>query len=180
MQPDKVLSSTEAFDAAVVKAMRQLSRYPEVVFVGQSVRWDGARIFTTLEGVPMNRREEYPVIEDHQLGYCIGLAMCGRIPVCIYPRIDFMLLATNQLINHLDKLPALWGIQPKVIIRTTVGRRKPLNAGPQHTNDHTSAFRQMLTTVTVIQVRTGDDVTTAYEKAIRTPGSFLIVENPLG
>lgn len=168
------------FDEAVVRAMRFLGEQERTVFVGQSVSYDGARIYTTLDGVPMEKRREHPVIEDHQLGYCIGLAMTGLIPICIYPRIDFMLLACNQLVNHLDKLQALWGIEPKVIIRTAVGRKKPLDAGPQHTNNHTTAFRHMLTTVQVVELTDAFKVEQAYHDALWSKGSWLIVENPRG
>ena len=150
------------------------------LFIGQSVCYDGSRIFTTLDGVPMEKRREHPVIEDHQLGYCIGLAMKGFVPICIYPRIDFMLLATNQLVNHLDKIPALWGIKPKVIVRTTVGRKHPLDAGPQHTNNHTEAFRTMLTTVKVRELREAEEVEEVYREALLSDNSWLIVENPNG
>lgn len=174
------MAAAEVFDSEVVRAMRMLAQHPKTVFVGQSVRYDGSRIFTTLDGVPMVKRREHPVIEDHQLGYCIGLAMNGDIPICVYPRIDFMLLAVNQLVNHLDKIPALWGIRPKVIIRTTVGRKKPLDAGPQHTNNHTEAFRQMLTTVRVVELTKACDVFGAYSQALESEGSTLLVENPSG
>ena len=30
--------------------------------------------------------------------------MSGKIPVSIFPRWNFLLLAINQLVNHLDKL----------------------------------------------------------------------------
>ncbi|MGP1675918.1 MAG: hypothetical protein ACTS6J_02015 [Burkholderiales bacterium] len=147
------------------------------VFVGQSVRYDGAAIHASLNGVPMAQRIELPVIEDFQLGYCTGLALAGKLPVCIYPRIDFLVLALNQLVNHLDKLP-LFGWQPKVIIRTTVGHKRPLDAGPQHTQDHTEAFRSMLRNVIVDQVRNAAEVREAYARAIAWSGSTLIIENP--
>ena len=38
------------------------------------------------------------------MGMTIGLLMAGKIPVSIYPRWNFLLLAINQLVNHLDKL----------------------------------------------------------------------------
>lgn len=169
----------EDFDRAVVRAMNALAEHPRTVFVGQSVRYDGARIFSTLEGVPMQRRREHPVIEDHQLGYSIGLAMRGLIPVCIYPRIDFLLLAMNQLVNHLDKIPTLWGIHPKVIVRTTVGTKKPLDAGPQHTQNHTGAIRSMLQSVRVEEVTSAHEVEETYLRALHERQSFLIVENYL-
>ena len=166
--------SRSDFAQAVNEAMRMLAKH-DAVFVGQSVRYDGAAIYHSLDGVPDRQRIELPVIEDFQMGYCTGLAIAGNFPVCIYPRMDFMLLATNQIVNHLDK--SVW--KPKLIIRTTVGQKKPLDAGPQHTQNHTEAFRLMLTTVHVEEVRTPGAVKYAYEKAVNRSGATMIVENPL-
>ena len=43
----------------------------------------------------------------------------------IFPRWNFLLLATNQLVNHLDKFSDMsdGGYQPKAIIRTSIGSR---------------------------------------------------------
>lgn len=165
------------FKQAVIDAMRRLAEDERTVFVGQSVRYDGAAIFDTLDGVPMEKRIEMPVAEDFQMGYCTGLALMGKIPVCIFPRFDFLLLATNQLVNHLDKLP-LFGWNPRVIVRTTVGQRFPLDAGPQHTQDHTIAFRNMLTRIPVFMVKTAHQVQEAYADALERRGPTLIVEKP--
>lgn len=166
-----------AFAKAVNDAMLRLAALPNTVFVGQSMRYDGAAIYHSVAGVPMEQRIEMPVIEDFQLGYCTGLAIAGKLPICIYPRMDFMLLAMNQLVNHLDKLP-MFGWNPKVIIRCRVGQTTPLDAGPQHTQNHTRAFQTMLHNVRVDEVRTAAEVTSAYERAIAWPCSTLIVENP--
>jgi pyruvate/2-oxoglutarate/acetoin dehydrogenase E1 component len=165
------------FAKTVNNTMRMLAAEPNTVFIGQSVRYDGAAIYHSLEGVPMEKRLEFPVVENLQLGYCTGLSMTGKLPICIYPRIDFMLLAMDQLVNHLDKLP-LYGWNPKVIIRARVGQKYPLDAGPQHTQNHSHAFRQMLTTVEVLEVRQWEDVAPAYELAVGNRHSTLIVENP--
>jgi pyruvate/2-oxoglutarate/acetoin dehydrogenase E1 component len=165
------------FKKAINEAMLMLAADPRSIFVGQSVRYDGAAVYDSLDGVPMGQRIEMPVVEDFQLGFCTGLALMGKIPICIYPRMDFMLLCANQLINHLDKLP-LFGWNPKVIIRTTVGALKPLNAGPQHTQDHTFAFQMMLKTIPVYRVTNDDQVRRAYARAQFVPYSTLIVENP--
>ncbi len=166
------------FAAAVNKAMLMLAADPRTVFIGQSVAYDGAAIFHSLEGVPMDKRLEMPVIEDFQLGYCTGLSLTGKLPVCIYPRMDFMLLAMNQLINHLDKLPG-FGWHPKVIIRARVGQKKPLDAGPQHSGNYSFAFQQMLTTVQVIEATTPMEVSLAYSVALTAKHPVLIVENPI-
>ena len=57
------------YHRAVNAAMLELAKDERVVFVGQSCRYDGAAIYETLEGVPMEKRIEMPVIEDFQLGY---------------------------------------------------------------------------------------------------------------
>ena len=165
------------FARAVNTAMRMLADEEETVFIGQSVKYDGAAIYHSLDGVPISKRVEMPVIEDFQLGYCTGLSLMGKLPVCIYPRFDFMLLCMNQLVNHLDKLPA-FGWSPKVIIRARVGQKKPLDAGPQHTQNYTNAFRHMLTSIEVLEVRTPRHVLEAYALALTNKHSTLIVENP--
>ncbi len=165
------------FKQAVNDAMITLAEDERTVFVGQSVKYDGAAIFDSLQGIQQYKRLEFPVVENLQLGYCTGLSLTGKIPICIYPRMDFMLLAMDQLVNHLDKLP-LYGWKPKVIIRTTVGQKQPLDAGPQHTQDHTRAFQLMLQNVRCTQVRTPNEVGDAYRRAMDFPGSSLIVENP--
>lgn len=65
------------------------------------------------------------------MGMSIGLALGGFLPVSTYPRFDFLLLAFNQMINHLDKFPIITDKQfyPKVIIRVLVGAKKPLDDG---------------------------------------------------
>lgn len=156
--------------------MRMLAADPRTKFIGQSVCYDGAAIYESLEGVPMEKRLEMPVIEDFQLGYCIGLALAGQVPVCIFPRMDFMLLAANQLVNHLDKLP-LFGWKPKVIIRARVGTKHPLDAGPQHTQNYKKEFDLMTCSVQVREVRTAAEVKAVYREALAGSGSYLIVEN---
>ena len=159
--------------------MQMLADDERTIFLGQSVEYAGAAIYHSLDGVPMSKRKEMPVIENFQLGYCTGLSLTGKLPICIYPRMDFMLLAMDQLVNHLDKLP-LFGWHPKVIIRCRVGQKKPLDAGPQHTQNHTYAFRDMLTTVEVRELHHAVDVLPAYKLALHSNHSTLIVENPYG
>ena len=154
-----------------------LANEPRTLFIGQSVCFDGATIYDSLDGVPMAQRLEMPVIEDFQMGYCTGLALTGRMPICIFPRMDFMLLALNQLVNHLDKL-WLYGWQPKVIIRTRVGGKYPLDAGPQHTQNYCQEFSTMVCRVHVVEVRTAEEVTRAYKDAKKSQWPYLIVEHP--
>jgi len=131
----------------VIKAMEMLARDERVIFLGQSVRYSGNAIYKTLLNVPLAKKLELPVFEDTQLGMSIGLALEGYIPVSTFPRMDFLIIAANQLVNHLDKIEEISRGQykPKVIIRTMLGSIKPLYPGPQHCQDHTEALRCLVT-----------------------------------
>lgn len=156
--------------------MGMLAKHPKTLFVGQAVRYDGQRLHATLKDVPMERRIEMPVAENFQVGFCTGLALEGYIPVSIFPRMDFLIIAADQLINHLDKIPLMGGFKPKVIIRTAVGSNKPLDPGHQHTQNHTPALRYMLKTVRVVELFNAKYVYEQYERALACEGSVIMVE----
>ena len=112
-------------DSLLNQAMLMLAAQPKALFLGQNVAYDGNVMFKHLEGVPMEQRLELPVCEELQMGMSTGLALQGILPISIYPRFDFLILALNQLVNHLDKLAYMsrGDYQPKVIIRTKVGSK---------------------------------------------------------
>ena len=130
----------------LTRTMTWLGEQSDTVFLGQSVAYPGNAIFKTLIGVPMEKRIELPVAEEMQMGMSIGMALIGKTVISIYPRFDFLLLAVNQLVNHLDKLDEFTHGQfkAKVIVRVGVGATKPLYPGVQHCGDYTEAFKKML------------------------------------
>lgn len=156
--------------------MALLAQHPKTLFVGQAVKYDGQRAHATFKDVPMERRIEMPVCEDFQMGFCTGLALEGYIPVSFYPRWDFLIIAANQLINHLDKIPVMGGFKPQVIIRTAVGGSSPLNPGPQHTQDHSMSFALMLKNISVIELKKPEWIVDGYQWALESGKSCLLVE----
>lgn len=169
------------FKDELVNAMDLLSAHPKTLFLGQCVKYPGHIMYETLKNVPMSRRTELPVMEDAQLGMSIGLSLMGFIPVSIYPRLDFLILALNQLVNHLDKLTEMSNgeFHPKVIIRSMVGSIKPLYPGPQHCQDHTDAIKSMLTSVRVFKITDASDIVPTYSWALNSSMSSLIIEAPV-
>ncbi|MBM3700835.1 MAG: hypothetical protein FJW68_08015 [Actinobacteria bacterium] len=149
------------------KSMGWLAEKPETIFLGQAVEYPGTMMTNTLADVPKVKLLEMPVAEEMQLGISIGLALNGTIPISIYPRWNFLLLATNQLVNHLDKMPLYSNgeFKPKVIIRTSIGSERPLNPQIQHTGDYSDAFKLMLKIVEVIVLNEPDQIFPAYQKA---------------
>lgn len=164
----------------LIKAMNTLAEQPNSIFLGQSVAWPGHIMTGTLENVPHDRLLELPVTEEMQLGMSIGLALEGYLPVSIFPRMDFLIIAMNQLVNHLDKLAEMscgqW--QPKVLIRTMVGSFYPLYSGPQHIQDHTEVLKLMLTNVDVVKLTCPSHILPMYMKALWSPRSTILVEAP--
>ncbi len=134
------------YKETITQVMTALGKRPDVLFLGQSVRYSGNVMFNTLEGVPMDKRIEMPVAEEMQMGISIGLSLQGYLPISLYPRMDFLILAMNQLVNHLDKIEEMscGQFKPKVIIRTMIGSRTPFEPGVQHRQDHIQTLRMAL------------------------------------
>lgn len=164
----------------LIKSMEYLAEDPRTIFIGQSVKYSGNSIYNTLKTVSDDKKIETPVFEETQMGLSIGLAMEGFVPITCYPRFDFLLLAVNQLVNHLDKMEEMTQgtFMPRVIVRTSIGAKIPLNGGVQHTKNHTQAFRYLLENVEVVLLENKEDIQQAYRHALeREDGkSTLIVE----
>lgn len=160
--------------------MDLLARDPRTVFMGQAVACAGTAMTNTLKNVPREKLLELPVCEELQMGTATGMALTGLVPISIFPRWNFLLLAVNQVVGHLDKLPAMsdGGYRPKVIIRTGIGSERPLHPQFQHVGDFTDAFRLMCKSIEVIRLDEPADIFPAYQKALeREDGrSTLIVE----
>ncbi|MCX7712809.1 MAG: hypothetical protein N2035_03990 [Chthoniobacterales bacterium] len=162
------------------RSMEWLAQDPRVLFIGQAVEVPGTAMSNTVKDIPIIRRIELPVAEEMQMGMTIGLALQGFVPVSIYPRWNFLLLAVNQLINHLDKISIMsnGGYRPKAIIRTGIGSERPLHPQHQHIGDFTEAFCRMCSTIEVIRLDEPEQIFPAYQKALlREDGRCtLIVE----
>jgi len=162
------------------RSMDYLSEHEKVIFIGQAVEYKGTAMTNTLSDVPKEKLREMPVTEEMQMGITTGLALDGWIPISIYPRWNFLLLAVNQLVNHLDKLPKISdnGYSPKVIIRTGIGSERPLHPQHQHVGDFTDAFRNIFQNIDIIRLEKPEEIFPAYKHALkRTDGrQTLIVE----
>ena len=160
--------------------MQFLSKNEKTVFIGQAVEVPGTAMSNTLQGINSNKLIELPVAEEMQMGITAGLALSGDIPISIYPRWNFLLLAMNQLINHLDKVNIMSnnGFDVKAIIRTGVGSQRPLHPQYQHIGDFTDAVKKMCTSIDIIKLNDAEDIFPSYEKALnRKDGkSTILVE----
>ena len=150
------------------RSMEFLASDPRTVFIGQAVAFPGTAMSNTLMGVSKDKLVELPVAEEMQMGMSLGMGLNRLIPVTIFPRWNFLLLAINQLVNHVDKARVMsnGGYDPKIIIRTGIGSERPLHPQHQHIGDFTDAIRKMCTTIEVIRLKEPEDIFPAYEKSL--------------
>jgi pyruvate/2-oxoglutarate/acetoin dehydrogenase E1 component len=162
--------------------MNWLAMQSNTVFLGQAVSYAGTGCYESLTEIPSEKKIEFPVAENFQIGVSIGLAMNGLIPISVVPRWNFLLCAADQIVNHLDKMSLLsdGGYQPKVIIRVAVGSEHPVDPQDQHKGNFSQAFRLMCKTVDIIEVTNPGSILSAYQLAYnRTDGrSTIVVEFP--
>jgi pyruvate/2-oxoglutarate/acetoin dehydrogenase E1 component len=156
------------------RTMTWLSDQPNTVFLGQSVQYTGNALYKTLLSVPEGKKLEMPVAEDMQMGLSIGLSLAGKVPITIYPRMNFLMCAMNQLVNHLDKMSVYSNgeYNPKVIVRVCVGSEKPMNPGVQHCGD----YPIHLDNIPIIRLKNKDDIFRQYELAYYANHSTLLIE----
>ena len=158
--------------------MNYLAKNERTIFLGQAVKVPGTSMSNTFKEINPNKLIELPVAEEMQMGIANGFAINGLIPVSVFPRWNFLLLAINQLINHLDKIKLMSndGYKTKVIIRTGIGSEKPLHPQYQHVGDFTDAVKKMCTNIEIIKLNEVNDIFPSYKKALeREDGKSTIV-----
>lgn len=163
------------YHKAICEEMENLSRINNVIFLGQQVASED--MYDTLCKISMDLRKEIGVAEEMQLGMSIGMALEEFLPISIYQRIDFLPRAFDQLVNHLNLIDKLSrGLySPKVIIRTTIGTKKPLDVGLQHSGD-LSKLLNVAVDFPVLVLETVEDIKKGYELARNIKSSIILIE----
>lgn len=116
------------YAAAIVHALQQeMGHDPRVFVYGEGINDAGAYLNST-DGIAARFGEarcfDVPNCEDALVGLGIGSALMGYRPVFVSLRVDFLMLAMNQIINHAARWPAMTGYQVTVplTIRALIGR----------------------------------------------------------
>lgn len=150
------------------KAMKMLTT-EKTIFLGQTVKYEGSAMYRSLINIPEDKKLELPVAEDMQMGMSIGLSLEGLIPISVYPRMDFLICAMNQLVNHLDKVNEMSNgeFSPGVIVRTQIGNTKPLYPGPQHCGDYSIGLKKMCKNLMIKKITKKSEIMSAYKMAYK-------------
>ncbi len=117
-------------------------------------------------------------MEETQMGMTLGIAMTGKTVVSFYPRWDFIILAANQLINHIDKYNLMTGKSANIIIRLGKGSDKPLDPGHQHKGNYLKEFRTLCPYIRFFDLTSKELILDAYRNAYIDGGVSVMVEYP--
>ena len=175
-----MVSTMKYFDE-LKRTMEWVAQQPKTLFLGQTVAGPGTFMYQTLRDVPKEKTLEMPINESFQMQFTIGLALAGYVPVSVYPRQNFLLLATADMVNMLDKIPAIscHSVLPRVIIRVASGPDSPVHPGHQHVGNYAEGFRKMFKWIEVVELNEPQEIFPAYQKALDSVNqkSTLLIEH---
>jgi pyruvate/2-oxoglutarate/acetoin dehydrogenase E1 component len=163
---------------ALTESMTWLGQQTDIVFIGQQIVYAGNPMSTTLNRVDKNLMVELPVMEETQMGMSLGLAMTGKTVVTFYPRWDFIILAANQLINHVDKFKLMTGKNIKLLVRLGKGSDKPLDPGHQHKGNYLKEFESMCPNIQFHDLKDQAGIFDTYKTAYTSGGVHVLIEYP--
>ena len=168
---------------ALHRSMRSaLLENPRAIIIGQGVD-DHKGIFGSTSGLAeefgRERVIDTPLAEEGLTGIAIGAALNGLYPIQTHIRLDFVLLAMNQIINLAAKYKYMFGgrFEVPMLIRMVVGRS--WGQGAQHSQSFQSLFAH-IPGLTVIMPSDSQAVLDAYAYAIKEfHGPVIAIEHRL-
>ena len=150
------MSFVEAINDGLTEAMNQDNK---VICYGLGVD-DPKRIFGTTKDLKEkfggDRVFDMPTAENGMTGVAVGAALGGYRPVMVHQRLDFFLLAMDQLVNSAAKWHYMFGGQVNVpmVIRLIIGRG--WGQGPTHSQSLHAWFAH-ITGLKVVMPATATD-----------------------
>ena len=137
---ERTLTYAEAIHEATEQEM---TRDSSVIVLGLGVDDPKGIYGTTLglvEKFGPGRVFDTPLSEDAMTGVAIGASLAGLRPIHVHQRMDFLLLAMNQLINIAAKSRYTYGgaVSVPIVVRSVIGRS--WGQGAQHSQALHSFF----------------------------------------
>lgn len=172
----KKYNTIEIINQTLIKLMQKNSN---IVCFGLGID-DPKRIF----GSTKNLKEKFgdyrvfdtPASENAMTGIGIGMSLAGKIPIMVHQRLDFFLLAMDQLVNNAAKWKIMFGNKNNVpiTIRLIVGRG--WGQGPTHSQNLQSWFAHVpgLKVVCPSLPSTARDL---FIDAVKDPNPVIIIEH---
>lgn len=119
-----------------------------------------------------------PLSEDSMTGVAIGMALAGLRPIHVHIRMDFLMLAMNQLVNIAAKSHYMYGgqVHVPIVVRSMIG--KSWGQGAQHSQALYS-FLMHVPGLKVVAPTTPYDAKGCLIEAIRDDNPVMYVEHRL-
>lgn len=141
-----------SYTEAIREATEQLMEKDLKVFVmGQGVIspwYVGNTVTGLIERFGEKRIIDTPVSENGMTGVAIGAALTGMKPILVFPRMDFMYLAFDQIINQAANWSYMFGGNKNVPLVI----RGILNRGGEQAAQHSQALHSMFSHVPGLKV----------------------------
>ncbi|MSR88631.1 MAG: alpha-ketoacid dehydrogenase subunit beta [Candidatus Margulisbacteria bacterium] len=124
MQNNKTLNYADG----ILQAFTYLLENHKEVFVFGQGLWSPWYVGSTMKDLDkkfgVERVIDSPVSEVAVTGAAIGASVCGYRPIVVHPRVDFMILAIDQIVSQAAKWSSMFGgqVHPAVTIRGIVNR----------------------------------------------------------
>jgi pyruvate/2-oxoglutarate/acetoin dehydrogenase E1 component len=173
-------------DLSYVEAVREatdleMARDASVVLFGLDVDDPKA-----IQGTTRGLAEKYgpgrvfgtPLAEDAMTGVAVGMALAGLRPIHVHIRMDFLMLAMNQLVNVAAKARYMYGgrVSVPLVVRSMIG--KSWGQGAQHSQGLYSFFMHV-PGLKVVAPSTPYDAKGCLIAAVRDDNPVLYVEHRL-
>lgn len=130
-----------------------LSKYPEVFVIGQGL-WSPWYVGTTMTDLDKDfgreRIIDTPVSELATTGMAVGAATAGYRPLVVHPRVDFMVLAIDQIVTQAAKWRHMFGGESAAPITV----RGIVNRGGEQGAQHSQALHSWFAHVPGLRVVT--------------------------
>jgi pyruvate/2-oxoglutarate/acetoin dehydrogenase E1 component len=168
-------------DAVREATDQEMDRDPAVLVFGLDVDDPKAIQGTTrglLDKYGPERVFGTPLSEDAMTGAAIGMALAGMRPIHVHIRMDFLMLAMNQLVNVAAKSRYMYGgsVSLPLVVRSMIG--KSWGQGAQHSQGLYSMFMHV-PGLKVVAPSTAYDAKGCLIEAIRDDNPVLYVEHRL-
>jgi pyruvate/2-oxoglutarate/acetoin dehydrogenase E1 component len=171
-----IISFGRAVNEAITLAMEQ---DPGVICYGLGTT-DPKGIFGTTLGLRERfgdaRVFDMPTSENAMTGVAVGAALAGLRPVMTHQRLDFFLLAMDQLVNSAAKWHYMFGGKQSVpiTIRLIIGRG--WGQGPTHSQNLQAWFAH-IPGLKVVMPATADDAKGLLLESIFDPNPVVFIEH---
>ena len=172
----KIYTYSEAINEAFKYILK---KYPESFVIGQGL-WSPWYVGNTMKDLPekfgKKRIIESPVSEAGITGIAAGASLNKMKPIVIHPRMDFMLLAADAIVNQSSK----WKFMLGGANSSTVTIRSIINRGAEQGAQHSQSLYSMFANIPGIIIVIPSTPQDAFElliKSVLTKSTVIYVDD---